>query len=463
MKIQSNKLIFLILTVMVSFSAAADMEEGLKAYKSKNYIAAFDAWVKDAKKGNALAQRNIGLMYQKGEGVLPDMSKARFWLERAANSNFADAQYDLGMFYLSGNFNNMPDENRAAFWLKKAAEQDHELAKARLKEIDPAYEPKEFNFAALPAQSDGLNNQELTESEMASGSLNQNIAQNMKDKNAEDYLYDDEGFVVSQSFDEAVNAQKQQEIAALENSDVNEVLAQAADAESKGVDFDKPFDEIQRDSRFDNSHKIALQHPNTKDGDYFQYQTYDVSKQANVTKKARSKKMEKIAMASKRENQAYMPTENLYEQNINQGNLLVKNRYNKILPIKKEAKEYNEIETAAGPDGAADNNRLVPLPLEENSPAKIMFAKDGYGDEDGNKNISIAHLASYEKKSSYDNAWDIFIEEQPFLADLQSFGKYEYVPGKHKSYYRLYIKGSADKISSACRRVKNQGGYCHIE
>ena len=48
-----------------------------------------------AKKGNANAQFNLGLLYELGRGLLKDRDKAQYWYKLAAAQGHWDAQYNL--------------------------------------------------------------------------------------------------------------------------------------------------------------------------------------------------------------------------------------------------------------------------------------------------------------------------------------------------------------------------------
>ena len=50
---------------------------------------------KQAKKGNAAAQFNLGICYEQGRGVEKDTKKAFEWYKKSAEQGFADAQYNL--------------------------------------------------------------------------------------------------------------------------------------------------------------------------------------------------------------------------------------------------------------------------------------------------------------------------------------------------------------------------------
>ena len=55
-----------------------------------------------AAQGNALAQNNLGLLYDLGDGVPQDYAVARQWYEQAAAQNHAAAQFNLGLLYANG-------------------------------------------------------------------------------------------------------------------------------------------------------------------------------------------------------------------------------------------------------------------------------------------------------------------------------------------------------------------------
>jgi TPR repeat protein len=73
-----------------------------------------------AAQGNALAQNNLGLVYDLGNGVSQDYVVARQWYEQAAAQNHAAAQFNLGLLYANGH--GVPqDYAMAREWYEKAA------------------------------------------------------------------------------------------------------------------------------------------------------------------------------------------------------------------------------------------------------------------------------------------------------------------------------------------------------
>ena len=55
-----------------------------------------------AEQGNASAQSNLGVMYDKGQGVLKDDAEAVRWFRLAAEQGNASAQVNLGLMYATG-------------------------------------------------------------------------------------------------------------------------------------------------------------------------------------------------------------------------------------------------------------------------------------------------------------------------------------------------------------------------
>ena len=70
-------------------------------------------------------------MYYKGRGVPKDLKKAVYWLRKAADRGYAEAQYKLGELYAKGE-----DWKQAEFWYRKAAKQGHEKAANALDELE---------------------------------------------------------------------------------------------------------------------------------------------------------------------------------------------------------------------------------------------------------------------------------------------------------------------------------------
>lgn len=91
----------------------------------------FAAILKAAEQGDAKAQLDLGLMYDKGEVVPQDYRQAVIWYSRGAEQGDADAQANLGVMYKEG-VGVTRDYQQALSWYSKAAEQGHAKAQVNL-------------------------------------------------------------------------------------------------------------------------------------------------------------------------------------------------------------------------------------------------------------------------------------------------------------------------------------------
>ena len=78
-------------------------EKGAAAAQSGDFATALKEWQPLAEQGNAIAQYNLGMIYQNGYGVIQDYAEAVKWYRLATEQGHADAQYNLGVMYESGN------------------------------------------------------------------------------------------------------------------------------------------------------------------------------------------------------------------------------------------------------------------------------------------------------------------------------------------------------------------------
>ncbi len=111
-------------TLGLTAPAWAGFDEAVVAYKRGDYATALREWRPLAEQGNAKAQYNLGIMYDKGRGVPRDYAKALQWWRKAAEQGDAMAQNNLGILYDNGH--GVPqDYAEAVKWYRKAAEQRH--------------------------------------------------------------------------------------------------------------------------------------------------------------------------------------------------------------------------------------------------------------------------------------------------------------------------------------------------
>ncbi len=103
--------------------------QGNVAYEKKDYAAARRYFEQAAAAGNEQAQLNLGVIYEKGQGVSVDYAKARQLFEQAAAGGNERAQFNLGVLYDQGR--GVPqDFTKARQWYAKAA--NHPKAQANL-------------------------------------------------------------------------------------------------------------------------------------------------------------------------------------------------------------------------------------------------------------------------------------------------------------------------------------------
>ncbi len=126
--------LFLSLTVFlgsIEKSYSTELQKGLDAALIGDFETALKNWAPLAKGGNAFAQYNLGLMYDKGKGVQQSYKKAQRWYTLAAKQGNAFAQSNLGFMYDIGE--GVPkDDNTAVQWYTLAAKQGNAVAQINL-------------------------------------------------------------------------------------------------------------------------------------------------------------------------------------------------------------------------------------------------------------------------------------------------------------------------------------------
>ena len=90
-----TKLTFLLaLTFLFLFSSGVfgdDFQDGIDAYKRKDYKTTYKLWLPLAKQGDAKAQSNLGVMYYNGQGVPQDYVSAHMWFNFSSANGDKDA------------------------------------------------------------------------------------------------------------------------------------------------------------------------------------------------------------------------------------------------------------------------------------------------------------------------------------------------------------------------------------
>jgi len=99
-----------------------------------------------AKQGDAVAQYELGRMYENGWGVEQEWPEAAEWYKKSADQGYAPAQYEIGLAHLGdqGKYRTDKPKENAAKWFQMAAAQGYADAQNALGQIH--YEKKGFDF-----------------------------------------------------------------------------------------------------------------------------------------------------------------------------------------------------------------------------------------------------------------------------------------------------------------------------
>jgi TPR repeat protein len=119
-----------ILTALSFFIAALSFGQNVEELNKKSngfilkddFRSAFPLVKKAAEKGNAEAQCNYGIFFQKGIVVPRNDSIALYWFLKSANQNWAKGQLHVAVCYMESPFLK-PDFNKAFEWIQKCANQ----------------------------------------------------------------------------------------------------------------------------------------------------------------------------------------------------------------------------------------------------------------------------------------------------------------------------------------------------
>jgi TPR repeat protein len=93
---------FIIAAVIAGTPAAGPIEDGMAAYRRGDCATAMRLLRPIADHGDAGAPFDLGVMYDKGQGVSQDYMAAGRWYRKVADQEFADAQSNLGLMYKNG-------------------------------------------------------------------------------------------------------------------------------------------------------------------------------------------------------------------------------------------------------------------------------------------------------------------------------------------------------------------------
>jgi hypothetical protein len=113
---------------------AGQLEDAQAAVNSGDYVTALRLLGTLADQDNAYAERFLGIMYVKGQGVPRDYALGMRWMRLAADKGLADAQNEVGVLYQRG-LGVERNEAEAVKWFRLAADQGLILAQNNLADI----------------------------------------------------------------------------------------------------------------------------------------------------------------------------------------------------------------------------------------------------------------------------------------------------------------------------------------
>jgi eukaryotic-like serine/threonine-protein kinase len=120
------------------------MKNALQARDQRDFNTAKDAFVKAAAAGNGEAMRNLGLLYQNGQGVSQDLAEAMKWYSKAADAGNMVAMYNIGRLYQTG-LGVPQDVAEAKKWYSKSALLGFPDAQQMLRVLTPPPSPPPAN------------------------------------------------------------------------------------------------------------------------------------------------------------------------------------------------------------------------------------------------------------------------------------------------------------------------------
>ena len=103
----------------LTFAPTLAEELGLSAYGKGDLTKAASLFKKGAERGDSYSQLHLGVMYERGKGVLQDYAEAVRWYKLSAKQGHSSAQYNLGLMYDEGK--GVQDYLKAHMWMNLAS------------------------------------------------------------------------------------------------------------------------------------------------------------------------------------------------------------------------------------------------------------------------------------------------------------------------------------------------------
>jgi TPR repeat protein len=116
-----------VVPVLCAVTTSCEDYRADKAYIHRDYSRAVEELRDLAERGEARAQYDLGLLYDKGQGVPQNDKEAFHWYHRAAEQDDARAQYNLGLMYANGQ-GVQQNYLEAYYWINRSAAQGNKHA-----------------------------------------------------------------------------------------------------------------------------------------------------------------------------------------------------------------------------------------------------------------------------------------------------------------------------------------------
>lgn len=105
----------------LSTEGEARRERAFKAYQAGNKALAYSEWLGIAEQGYAESQFNISVMESEGVTGAPNAARSLVWLQKAADGNYPEAQFQLAQRYNKGDGVATDVPKALLYWRKCAA------------------------------------------------------------------------------------------------------------------------------------------------------------------------------------------------------------------------------------------------------------------------------------------------------------------------------------------------------
>lgn len=138
-------LLALVMAGMASIAQAegSAYDDAVHVYGCADYPKALKLFIPLAEQGDRLAQFQVGMMIEQGQGADPSLTQALEWYLKAAQQGVADAYFALGQIYSRGEAV-VKDPVQAYAWFDLAVRGGHAVAGDWLKKESSRLKPDEF-------------------------------------------------------------------------------------------------------------------------------------------------------------------------------------------------------------------------------------------------------------------------------------------------------------------------------